>query len=107
MKKQTQKSGVKAAFGKDITEYLRFYKMGLILISGLGIYLGLLGLYLIIVDNNYIPGIALFIAALLISPPPIGISNMIIRHFNIELSMGLKLGIATLLLFIAWWQLGF
>ena len=86
----------------NIVKMLRFYKMGLFFVAILGIYLGISGLYLIMIEKNYLAGISLFLAALLISPPPIGISNMVVRHFNVELSMALKLGLTVMCLFIAW-----
>ncbi|WP_440952874.1 hypothetical protein [Methanococcoides sp. FTZ1] len=88
-----------------IEKYLRFYKGGLFFTAIFGIVLGLWGLQLIIVEHNYISGIPLFLAALLISPPPIGISNMVARNLHVELTMGMKLGFSTLLLFIAWYFL--
>ena len=88
-----------------IEKYLRFYKMGLLIISIFGIYLGISGLYLIIVENNYISGISLFLAALLLSPPPIGISNMVARNLHLELTMGIKVGFSSMLLLIAWYFL--
>jgi membrane-bound ClpP family serine protease len=100
---KTNNKGLKAAnvLPGGIEKYLRFYKMGLFFISIFGIYLGIQGLYLIIVENNYIPGFCLFGAALLISPPPIGISNMVARNLHMELTMGIKVGFSTLLLAIA------
>ncbi len=89
----------------DVTKYLRFYKMGLFFIALFGIYLGLQGLYLILVTGNYIPGVALFLAALLLSPPPIGISNMVASQLHLELTMGIKVGFSALLLVIAYWFL--
>ena len=88
-----------------IEKYLRFYKMGLFFIAIFGIYLGISGLYLIIVENNYISGVSLFLAALLLSPPPIGISNMVARNLHLELTMGIKVGFSSLLLLIAWYFL--
>lgn len=88
-----------------IEKYLRFYKMGLLFIAIFGIYLGISGLYLIIIANNYISGISLFLAALLLSPPPIGISNMVARNLHLELTMGFKVGISSLLLLIGWYFL--
>ncbi len=90
---------------QNIVKYLRFYKMGLLFVALFGIYLGIQGIYLILIEKNFLAGIPLFLAALLISPPPIGISNMVIRRFNVELSMGLKLGLAVLFLFIGWMNL--
>ncbi|WP_300606963.1 hypothetical protein [Methanohalophilus sp.] len=102
MKKKKQNDAVLPhVFGKDIREFLRYYKGGLLLIALLGIYLGIQGLYLIIVAKDYIPGISLFLAALLISPPPIGISNMVAQQLRIELTMVMKLGFSTILLVIA------
>lgn len=100
-KKKQEEAGLPTVFGKDIREFLRFYKGGLLFVALLGIYLGIQGLYLIIVAKNYIPGFCLFLAALLISPPPIGISNMVAQHLRIELTMAMKLGFSTILLVIA------
>ncbi|MBP2030102.1 hypothetical protein J2755_001036 [Methanohalophilus levihalophilus] len=100
-KNEQEEAGLPTVFGKDVREFLRFYKGGLLFVALLGIYLGIQGLYLIIIDKNFIPGICLFLAALLISPPPIGISNMVAQHLRIELTMGIKLGFSALLLVIA------
>ncbi|WP_235856207.1 hypothetical protein [Methanolobus halotolerans] len=58
-----------------------------------------------IVANNFITGIPLFIAAILIAPPPVGISAMLKQQFNIDISMAARMLIATLLLLIAWLSL--
>ncbi|WP_319506478.1 hypothetical protein [uncultured Methanolobus sp.] len=68
-------------------------------------YLGIQGLYLMIVDRNFISGIPLFIAALLIAPPPIGIARMMKEQFNIDLSITVRVITAIMMLFIAWLSL--
>jgi len=70
-----------------------------------GIFLGLQGLYLILIARNLLAGIPLFVAALLISPPPVGISYMLQENFNINISMVKRLGIAVIMLFISWLSL--
>ncbi|WP_342304000.1 hypothetical protein [Methanolobus sp. ZRKC5] len=86
-------------------QYTLVYKIGIFFTAAFGLYLGIHGLYLIIVDRNFVAGIPLFIAALLIAPPPIGIYGMVKDKFNVELSMALRMIIATLMLFIAWLNL--
>ncbi len=81
---------------------MRFYKIGIFFTAAFGLYLGIHGLYLMIVENNFISGIPLFAAALLIAPPPVGISGMLKEKFNVDLSMAVRLIAATLLLFITW-----
>ena len=65
-------------------------------------YLGIQGLYLVLVEKNFITGGSLFLAALLIAPPPIGISRMVKEQFNINLSVPVRMVATTLLLLIAW-----
>lgn len=55
-----------------------------------------------IVGRDFISGIPLFVAAVLIAPPPVGISGMLKEYFNIDLSMGKRIAITILMLFIAW-----
>ncbi|TGC09867.1 hypothetical protein CUN85_05445 [Methanolobus halotolerans] len=86
-------------------QYIRFYKIGIFFTAAFGLYLGIQGLYLMIVANNFITGIPLFIAAILIAPPPVGISAMLKQQFNIDISMAARMLIATLLLLIAWLSL--
>lgn len=73
--------------------------------AAFGLYLGIQGLYLFIVERNFIAGIPLFIAALLIAPPPVGISGMLKQQFSVDLSIAVRMVIATLMLFIAWLSL--
>ncbi|WP_244603346.1 hypothetical protein [Methanococcoides sp. NM1] len=103
--KKTENLQTASMLPGGIEKYLRFYKMGLLIISIFGIYLGISGLYLIIVEHNYISGISLFLAALLLSPPPIGISNMVAQNLHLELTMGIKVGFSSMLLLIAWYFL--
>ncbi|WP_292466562.1 hypothetical protein [Methanolobus sp.] len=86
-------------------QYNLVYKIGIFFTAAFGLYLGISGLYLIITDRNFIAGIPLFIAAILIAPPPIGIYKMVKDKFNVDLSMALRMIIATLMLFIAWLNL--
>ncbi|WP_406670466.1 hypothetical protein V7O67_00275 [Methanolobus sp. ZRKC4] len=86
-------------------QYIRFYKIGVFFTAAFGIYLGIHGLYLIIVENNFIAGIPLFVAALLIAPPPVGIYGMLKEKFNVDISMGVRIIATTLLLLIAWLSL--
>lgn len=68
-------------------------------------YLGIQGLYLMIIEKNFVAGIPLFIAALLIAPPPIGIARMLKEQFNISLSINVRVITATMMLLIAWLSL--
>lgn len=84
---------------------LRFQKGGLFFLATFGIYLGLQGLYLILVARNPIAGTPLFLAALLIAPPPVGISEMVNDSFGIHIPMSKRIGIAIVMLFISWLSL--
>ncbi|WP_333787379.1 hypothetical protein [Methanomethylovorans sp.] len=81
---------------------LRFQKGGLFFLSAFGIYLGLQGLYLILVSRNLLAGLPLFLAALMIAPPPVGISEMLRSSFGINIPMYKRIGIAIIMLFISW-----
>ncbi|MDY0386489.1 MAG: hypothetical protein RBT65_05030 [Methanolobus sp.] len=83
-------------------QYIKFYKIGMFFTAIFGLYLGIHGLYLIIVERNFISGIPLFVAALLIAPPPVGISGMLKRNYNIDLSIGVRMAVTIMMLIIAW-----
>ncbi|MBN2111393.1 MAG: hypothetical protein JW705_09990 [Methanosarcinaceae archaeon] len=86
-------------------QYIKFYKIGIFFTAVFGLYLGIQGLYLIIVVRNFLAGLSLLIAALLIAPPPVGISAMLRQQFNIDLPIVIRMIAATVLLFIAWLSL--
>ena len=86
-------------------QYIRFLKIGIFFTALFGMYLGIQGLYLILVEKNYITGASLFLAALLIAPPPIGISRMVKEQFGIDLSIPVRMVATTVLLLIAWLSL--
>ncbi len=86
-------------------QHLRFQKGGLFFLATFGIYLGLQGLYLILVARNLLAGIPLFLAALLIAPPPVGIANMLQENLRISIPMSKRIGIAIIMLFISWLNL--
>ncbi|WP_049891327.1 hypothetical protein [Methanohalobium evestigatum] len=60
------------------------------------------GLDLALTENNLAAGVPLFLTALVILPPPAGITNIIESKINYKIPGGLKLAIGTILLFIAW-----
>jgi uncharacterized membrane protein YedE/YeeE len=84
---------------------MRFLKIGIFFTALFGMYLGIQGLYLILVENNFITGASLFLAALLIAPPPIGISRLVKEQFGIDLSIPVRMVATTVLLLIAWLSL--
>ncbi|MDI3539524.1 MAG: hypothetical protein PWP14_571 [Methanolobus sp.] len=86
-------------------KYIRFLKIGIFFTALFGMYLGVQGLYLLLVEKNFITGASLFLAGLLIAPPPIGISRMVKEQFGIDLSIPVRMVATTLLLFIAWLSL--
>ncbi len=86
-------------------QHLKFQKGGLFFLATFGIYLGLQGLYLILVARNLLAGIPLFLAALLIAPPPVGIAEMLRNSFGIHIHMSKRIGIAVVMLFISWLSL--
>ncbi|MDW7730885.1 MAG: hypothetical protein SCH66_00480 [Methanolobus sp.] len=86
-------------------QYIKFYKIGIFFTAAFGLYLGIQGLYLTIVARNFLAGIPLFVAALLIAPPPVGISVMMKQQFGIDLSMATRMAVATVMIFIAWLSL--
>ena len=47
----------------------------------------------------------MFLTALVILPPPAGITNIIESKINYTIPGGLKLAVSTILLFIAWFNL--
>ncbi|MFA0823078.1 MAG: hypothetical protein ACC612_09335 [Methanomethylovorans sp.] len=81
---------------------LKFQKGGLFFLAAFGIYLGLQGLYLILVARNLLAGLPLFVAALMIAPPPVGISDILRSSFGINMPMYQRMGIAIVMLFISW-----
>ncbi|WP_367344417.1 hypothetical protein [Methanomethylovorans sp.] len=81
---------------------LRFQKGGLFFLAAFGIYLGLQGLYLILIARNLTAGLPLFLAALMIAPPPVGIADMLRSSFGINIPMHKRIGITIIMLFISW-----
>ncbi|MGB3906994.1 MAG: hypothetical protein WBL02_01005 [Methanomethylovorans sp.] len=81
---------------------LRFQKGGLFFLAAFGIYLGLQGLYLILIARNLPAGLPLFLAALMIAPPPVGIADMLRSSFGINIPMHKRIGITIIMLFISW-----
>ncbi|MBC7086243.1 MAG: hypothetical protein H5T43_07770 [Methanomethylovorans sp.] len=89
----------------DPQQRLKFQKGGLFFLAAFGIYLGIQGLYLMLVARNLLAGVPLFMAALMIAPPPVGISEMLRSNFDIIIPMYLRMGISIVLLFISWLNL--
>ncbi|WP_049891082.1 hypothetical protein [Methanohalobium evestigatum] len=58
-----------------------------------------------ITENNLAVGIPLFLTALVILPPPAGITDVIEAKINYTIPGGLKLAVGTILLLIAWFNL--